>query len=234
MTLVRSLVLLVPGLIACGGDAAGVDATPVIDIDNALCGDQINFTGEYVDWDNDSRFCGIIDASFVVQGGGAMDTTAPNGRFELCIPNAATTLLDVTPTTRASACAMTPGAYETRGLVVANRAVIQAGGFFQARNFTTPRRAQVFGAAGFDATKAHVLVHVNGTPRRVSLAAAHGQAQAVTGTTWAAGEVGSAVFFPNVEVSGGMTTLGVDGGAIGAGSIPLVAGTITHVAVIAR
>ena len=55
------------------------DAFVPVDIDNGSCGDRLHLTGEYVDWDNDTHFCGIKDAIFTETG--AMDTTAPNGRF---------------------------------------------------------------------------------------------------------------------------------------------------------
>src|SRR6187551_1049618 len=89
------------GLAACGDDGgvpgdgsrdAGADAlrdatfVPV-DIDNGSCGDQIRFTGEFVDWDFDDTSCGIFNALFEVAPQGAMDSTAPNGRFDLCIPD---------------------------------------------------------------------------------------------------------------------------------------------------
>ncbi|MGN6107807.1 MAG: hypothetical protein ACTHU0_22055, partial [Kofleriaceae bacterium] len=175
-----------------------------------------------------------FDALWEVQGG-AMDTTAPNGRFDLCVPDAPVTLVDVTPAAGNSQCTTPPAPYQIQGIAVANRAVIRAGGFFSARVFTTVRGPELFAAAGlaFDATKAHVLVHVNGNPRAVSLAANHDAAQAVAGTAWAAGNVGHDVFFPNVDPAGGSTMLDVTGGAIGTGSIPLAAGKITFVSVIA-
>jgi hypothetical protein len=114
--------------------------------------------------------------------------------------------------------------------------VILAGGFFSGRAFTVARQTTFFQSVGapFDATKAQVFVHVNGMPRAVSIAAAHGTTQAIVATTWGAGDTGHEVFFPNVEVSGGTTMLTVAGGAIGTGSIPLVAGTITNVSVLVR
>jgi hypothetical protein len=221
---------------ACGDDAAR-DASITIDIDNGSCGDQINFTGELVDWDNDTSFCGVFDALFEVQGGGAMDRTAPNGRFEgICVPNAAVTLLDVTPPAGTSQCATPASPYPMAGIAVANKAVILAGGFFSIRMFTEARRTSFFQAAGliFDPTKAQVFVHVDGTPRAVSIAAAHGATQAVSGTTWGPGDTGHEVFFPNVDPGGGSTMLMVAGGAIGTGSIPLAAGKFTYLAVLAR
>jgi hypothetical protein len=221
----------------CGNGGGKVDAAIIIDIDNGSCGDQLRFTGEYVDWDTDASFCGIGDAFVEEEGGdGAMDSTAPNGRFDLCIPRTnLQTKLVVTQPSGNSQCSNPPSGYSVKTMLVAHRDVILAGGFFSGRAFTTARQDSFYQAAGiqFDSNKAHVFVHVNGTAREVSLAAAHAPAQAVVSMTWAPGSTGRSVFFPNVEVGGGTTTLMVAGGAIGAGSIPLVAGTITNVSVLA-
>ena len=216
---------------ACGDDGAGpVDAAPVpLDIDNGSCGDQIRFTGEYIDWDSHKSFCGINDALIEVIGG-SMDGTAPNGRFDLCIPSAASTRLDVTQPTGNSQCTVPPGAYTIPTILFAQKTVIQTGGFFSARAFTTGRAATL--GVTLDPAKAHVFVHVDGTERTVSLAAPHGAAQAIRGTTgadWAAGALGTDVFFPNVDVGAGTTMLTTDPGSIGTGAVPLVAGTLTNV-----
>jgi hypothetical protein len=218
-----------------GGDAPG-DGPFTIDIDNASCGDQINFTGELVDWDNDTTFCGVHDTLFQVQGDGAMDTTAPNGRFELCVPDRAVSLLDVTPPASNSPCATPASAYPLTGIAVANRDVIRAGAFFSVRAFTAARRDTFFAQAGFTFAPAlaQVFVHVHGTPRAVSIGAAHAPAQAIVGTTWAPGDTGHEVFFPNVDPAAGSTMLSVVGGAIGTGMIPLAAGKFTYVTVYPR
>jgi hypothetical protein len=122
-------------------------------------------------------------------------------------------------------------------LLFASKQVIQSGGFFSGRAFTTARQATFFQMVGapFDSNKAHVFVHIDGIERTVSLAAPHGTAQAVrvgtAGTDWVAGAAGTDVFFPNVDVGTGTTMLMADGGAIGTGPIPLVAGTITNVSI---
>lgn len=227
-----------PTLGACGGGNDGPDDGRItVDIDNGSCGDQINFTGEFVDWDNDTAFCGIFDAQLEVQGEGAMDSTAPNGRFEgLCIPDQAVTLLDVTPPAGNSPCATPASPYPMAGIAVANRDVIRAGAFFSVRTFTEARRTSFFQQAGFSFAPAlaQVFVHVHGTPRAVSIAANHGPTQAVAGTAWAPGDTGHEVFFPNVDPGAGSTMLSVSGGAIGTGSIPLAAGKFTYVTVYAR
>lgn len=230
------VVAVASGCSGCGDDGATVDASIVIDIDNGSCGDQLRFTGEYVDWDTDASFCGIAEATIDVEGDGATDTTAPNGRFDLCIPRTnPTTKLIVTQPSANSQCTTPASGYTVPTILFANRDVILAGSFFSARAFTTARQASFFQAAGlqFDSTKAHVLVNANhtGIPRAVSLAAAHAPAQAIVATTWAPGDTGHEVFFPNVDVGTGTTMLTVVGGAIGTGSIPLVAGTITNVTV---
>ncbi len=235
---VTALATLVLG--ACdggGGDDAPDDGPFTIDIDNGSCGDQLNFTGEVVDWDTDATFCGIFDATLEVQNGGAMDSTAPNGRFEgICIPRDPVTLLDLTPPAGNSPCATPASPYPMSGIVVANRAVILAGGFFSARAFTAARRDSFFAQAGFSFAPAlaQVFVHVHGTPRAVSIGAAHAPAQAVAGVNWAPGDTGHEVFFPNVDPAAGSTTLSVAGGAIGTGMIPLAAGKFTYVSVYAR
>lgn len=226
-----ALVLLVTACGACSDGGSGVDATPVIDIDNASCGDQLNFTGELVDADSTAAsFCGVNNAA--LEGGGAMDTTAPNGRFAMCIPRTGVTSLTVMPPGMASSCSSMPGTYTLQGIAVANSATILAGGFWSGRMITMQRLATL--VPNVDATKAHVMVHVDGKQRGVAILATHGPSQAYSGTAWAAGEVGTDVLFPNVDVASGSTTLTVVGGAIGTGQIPLQAGRLTLVTVLAK
>jgi len=224
---------------ACGDDGAGpVDAAIIpVDIDNGSCGDQVRFTGEYIDWDSHNSFCGINEAVIEVAGGGAMDNTAPNGRFDLCAPDAPTTRLDVTQPAGNSQCTTPPSGYSVPTILFANKAVIQSGGFFSGRSFTTARQAtffQMIGAA-FDSNKAHVFVHIDGPERTVSISAPHGLTQSVrvgiVSNDWVTGAQGTDVFFPNVDVGTGTTMLTTDTAAIGTGSIPLVAGTITNVSI---
>lgn len=220
------LTLLAGLLVACGGGGdSPSDATPVVDIDNGSCGDQLRFTGEYVDWDNDTSFCGIFDASFTVQGDGAMDSTAPNGRFDMCIEGSAvTTLVDITAPTAASQCTSPQSTYSLGGIAVANAAMLRAGGFFSSRNFTADRVATI----GFtpDAAKGHVFVHVDGGSRTVAITGNHDAPQAVADADWAAGDTGHEVMFPNVDA--GMVTISAPG-VVGAGQVPVVANTITYV-----
>ena len=203
----RQLALLASFVLAACGDDGGAsgpaDAPFVpVDIDNGSCGDQVRFTGEYIDWDSEASFCGINEALFEVEGDGAMDSTSPNGRFDLCIPDVPTTRLVITQPAAMSACTTPPAAYTVGAIAIAHRDVIRAGGFWSGRAFTSARQATLFQELGvaFDPTKAQVLVHVEGmATRAVSLAATHGPAQAITGTAWAPGATGRDVFFPNVE-----------------------------------
>jgi hypothetical protein len=218
-------------LVACGGDDAAVDAPITVDIDNGTCGAQLRFTGEYIDWDQDSGFCGIFNATFA--DGANTDSTAPNGRFDMCIDRgAAQTTLAITPSTTPSECTDPQSTYPIPGLAVASSAVITAGGFWSGRNFSAARQATL--GVAIDPAKAQLFVHVEGTPRAVSIDAAHDPSQANAATTWAAGDTGHDVFFPNVSVGAGTTVLSVAGGAIGTGAIPLVAGKMTSVSVIAN
>jgi hypothetical protein len=230
---------------ACGDDGgtpqdAVSDTVVPVDIDNGSCGTQVRFTGEYIDWDSHASFCGI-NAAVVEVPGGAMDSTAPNGRFDLCLPDMATVRLDIEQPTGNSQCTVLPSMYTTPTILVANKDVITSGAMFSGRSFTADRRSAFFKevvGADFDATKAHVFVHIAGAERNVSLTAAHGPAQTVTvgtvATDWAAGSTGTDVFFPNVDVGNGTTMLSAAGGAVGTGSIPLVAGTITNVTLFAQ
>jgi hypothetical protein len=224
MPAARSAAFLVV-ICACSDDAAPRDATTV-DIDNGTCGNLLRFTGEYVDWDSGAAFCGIFDAQFQVQGGSAKSSTAPNGRFDLCIPADPVVLVDITPPTMASACTTPPATYALPGIAVANKAVITAGGFWSGRGF-------VVGRETIDPTKAQVFVHLNGTPQKVTLTATHGPTQARMGDTWSSGEIGQEVFFPDVDPTGGETTLS-SAGAIGTGPIPLVAGKMTNVSIVTK
>lgn len=228
MTSAKSAALLVV-LCACSdspsppGDALIPDAPP--DVDNGTCGALMRFTGEFVDWDSGTNFCGIFGASFQARGATQKSMTAPNGRFDLCVASDATVLVDITPPSQPSQCASSQLTYELPGIAVANKAVITAGGFWSGRSFVSdhmPAPAP---------TKAQVFVHINGTPREVSIEAMHGTAQARVNGTWGAGTSGSDVFFPDVDPGPGTTILTASN-AIGTGPIPLEAGKMTSVSII--
>jgi hypothetical protein len=225
---------------ACGDDSHGPKDAPVDQpLNDGVCpnGAEVFFTGEFIDWDATvTAFCGIFDATWQVHGDATRtDKTNPNGRFELCIDAAATTQIDITLSTMTSQC--TTGApYALPGIAIANQAVIATGKLFSARSLTMGRLAPFFTSVGvtLDPAKAIVFVHVEGTPRAVSIAAAHGTALAFDGATWAAGATGQNVVFPNTDLGGGSTTVDVAGGAIGTGSIPLAANTFTYLTVVAN
>lgn len=225
-------------LVACGG--CGKDPvtppdvpieTPDATFDNASCGDQLRFTGEYVDWDTDAAFCGINDALFE-EPGGAMDNTAPNGRFDMCISRGPDqVIVDITPAAGNSQCTNPPSNYPIAGIAVANKLVLFAtDGGWSGRNFTAARAATI--GVVLDPLKAHVFVHIAGPQRQVSIAATHGTTQANATTTWAPGDTGHEVFFPNVELGAGSTTVSVPGVSLGTGSVPLVANKITNVTIV--
>jgi hypothetical protein len=212
----------------CGGGSGSVDAAP--DIDNGTCGAMLRFTGEYVDWDNDTTFCGLPGSVFTIPGVGPRTISAPNGRVDLCIPDQATTLIDITPPATIPDCKVVSDPqlkYSLPGIAVASKAVILTGKPWSGRSFIAGRQT-------YDPAKAQVFVHIEGPARAVSLDAAHGHGptQAVATTTWAPGDTGHEVFIPDVDPAGGSATLSVAGGAIGDGSIPLVAGKMTTLTVV--
>lgn len=240
MVLRRAVFVFVLAAGACGDDGGAAIDAPVVDMvvpvdfDNGSCGNMLRFTGEYVDLDSQTAFCGIFNAVIEVAGGGAMDSTAPNGRFDLCIPDAPTTRLDVMQPAGNSQCTVPAAAYTVPTIFIANKDVILSGAMFSGRAFTTERQTSFFQdqvGAAFDPAKAQVFVHVSGSAQTVTLAAAHGPAQVATATGWEAGDTGTDVFFPNVDVGGGTTQLTVSNSTAGTGAIPLVAGTITNVTV---
>jgi hypothetical protein len=186
---------------------------------------MLRFTGSYEDWDSSATsFCGVFGAEFSTPGGGPKTTTAPNGRFDLCVPNEPIVLVNIEPPATASQCTNPPASYTLPGIAVANRAVIAADASWSARAFVATRQP-------VDPMKAQVFVHVSGSPRQVSITANHVSTQARTNDTWSPGDTGNDVFFLDVETSGGTTELSA-GGAIGSGPIPLVAGKITYVSIV--
>ena len=238
--MVRVLALSV-ALFACNGCGNGNPVTPdapdvpgdvLPDQDNASCGDELRFTGEYIDWDSHLGFCGIFEATFEARGEGQMDSTEPNGRFDMCVDSTPEqVILDITLSPDPSNCTSPASTYPLAGIAVASKAVRLAGGpIWSGRNFTTDRQASL--GVTLDPAKGHVVVHVEGEARQVALTATHGPAQAINGADWAAGDTGTDVFFPNVDV--GTTMLSVTGGAIGTGAVPVEANKVTSVTVIAN
>lgn len=229
--MLRRALFVALAVVGCS-DGASKDAS--VDIDNGSCGAQLRFTGEYVDWDTHTAFCGIKGATLDV----ASAPTAPNGRFDLCLPaaNASTTLV-ITQPAMSSECSHPTSTYTMPTVIYASKAVIKGGGFYSARSITMARLPAFFTqiAETYDPAKAIVVVHVNGaTPRAISLVGDHGAPQVIAGASWAAGDTGSDVVFPNVAATTGKVKLSFAGGGIGEGDIPVTAGTITNVAVIAN
>lgn len=213
---------------ACSGGSGSADAAP--DIDNGTCGAMLRLTGEYVDWDNDTLFCGIFNAQLTVQGGGGPHSLPPNGRIDICVPDQPTTLIDIAPPAAPPQCLVDRTRnYTLPALAVVSKAVILAGVDWSGRNFVQGRET-------VQAGKAHVFVHISGPARAVSLDAAHshGPIQAVVTDTWAPGNTGHEVFIPDVDPAGGTAMLSVVGGAIGAGAIPLMADKITTLTVVTQ
>lgn len=220
------MVLGLTAACGCGGTADHPDAAVAGD---GRCGGELDFTGEIVDWDaTDAAFCGVFGATLTVHGDPARtDKTNPNGRFELCVPRAATVQLDLVPPTAASGCS-SGGTYQFPGIVIANQQVIATGKLFSARMIGMTRAA-----AMFDPAKAVVFVHTEGVRHPVTSSAAHGAAMAWDGAQWQAGDSGANVIFPNTDVGSGTTVIGVIGGtAIGTGAIPVAPGTFTYVTIV--
>jgi hypothetical protein len=209
--------LVLVALAACGDDG-----------NHPVDGSPLQVMGEYVDWDSTDTgfFCGIFGATFTVHGDATQtNMTNPNGRFTLTIHDARTQV-DITPPTAQSECSNPKSTYNVPGIMIIDEQVASAGAVISARSFTVDR-APMF---NYDSTKAQVLVHVDGTPGAVSIDAAHDATQAFDGTTWAAGDTGVNVYFPNVDPASGSTKVSMSG-ATGTGSVPLAAGTFTYLTV---
>src|SRR5512141_1532899 len=99
--MIRMLLIAAVLMPACGDDGGKtVDAA----IDAAA---PVAFTGEMIDWDSDhgAAFCGVYMAKLTEHGNAAnVDTTAPNGRIMMMLPDAPKVQVDVAPPTGASQC----------------------------------------------------------------------------------------------------------------------------------
>lgn len=206
-------------LAACSGD----DAAVIPDAPPDPCAPDMEVTGEYVDWDStEAAFKGVMGAKFTLRSDTTKSaSTAPNGRFIMPCIAPQDGVIDVAPPAT--------GTY-VPGVVIVNKAVIQTGAMLSYRSFTTTRGADF----GFDAAKAGVFVHVEGTPRAVTVAGA-GSPFAFDGSTWAAGNTGKNVYFPGV-VPGitGMAAVSMSGTTVGTGNVEVAAGKITYVTLVAR
>ncbi|HEY0479113.1 MAG TPA: hypothetical protein VGD37_16455 [Kofleriaceae bacterium] len=237
VVLAASIAAIITSGTACGGGGGTPrDAGPDTPIDTGMCGAGTFFTGEIVDWDStEAKFCGVFNSSLTVRGQTApADMSNPNGRFELCVAHQALAAVDVLHGTNQSQCTTPRDVYPVPAVLVAEQAVIDAGGRFSARVMTQHRQDEMFGliGTGYSAAKAQLVVHVDGPQRQVTIAAAHDTTQKFDGTTWAAGDTGADVFFPNVTP--GMTQVTVAGRSVGATTLTLQAGVYTYLTVLAN
>lgn len=222
MTLPRVVPLVVvAALTVCsgcgddGGNDAGVDGPP------DTCAPLMTFTGEYVAWDSGASFMGIPQATFAVRGDPATtSTTAPNGRFDMCIP-AADGFVDVTQMV---------GSDLVAGTVVVQKDVLKFLPIQSYRSFTPTRAAEY----GFSPTQAHVFVHIVGGSRTVTTAANASVKKSFDGAAWVDGNAGTDIYLGNVDPQG-TTSLTISGGnVLGGGTIPLTEGAFTYVTLIAN
>lgn len=192
-------------------------------------------TAVYLDWDSTAAApCAITGSRWYVHIDPRYETTDASGRLAICLASN-NPELDIHPPPTASTCATPPGTYSIPGLAIATRSVADAGGVLVARSLDDARIGPFYAGFGstFDAAKGQLFVHVIGAPRAVMITTAHDTVQAFDGAAWASGETGGDVFFPNIDLGAGATTdVSVAGGALGTGNVPLVAGTITYMAVV--
>jgi hypothetical protein len=234
---------------ACSDHPARPDVSTDAPPDADPCGVDQFVTGELVDFNSTtSQFVGVFDARFTVEGMPARtSTTAPNGRFELCAPVTSAMIFDVEA----------PGAYLDGKAYIEASAL---GGFYPV-SFRALTQASASTLYAFDANRGHVLVFHTGDGIGLSLSRAHDPALAgndhdrdgagssfcpsvsrnfaLAGNdhdrdgafTWAAGQEGRYVLFPNVDVSSPTVTLLGDV-TTGPHEIPVAAGQLTLVAIV--
>jgi len=217
MTRLAVLVLALAACSACGDDGnATVDAPP------DQCAPEIQFTGELVDWDSTtSAFMGVPGAKFTLASDPTKTSmTAPNGRFVLCIPYA-DGIVNIEPMA---------GSDYVAGKVVVNKDIVAFDTMLSYRGLKLARAA----AFGFDASKAHVFVNVQGGSRGVSSSPAPTATHTFDGTTWSQGAMGTNLYLANL--SGAATaTLSASGGSVnGAGAVPITPGQFTYVTLVAK
>ncbi|MEZ4358841.1 MAG: hypothetical protein R3B48_01575 [Kofleriaceae bacterium] len=208
-------------LLACGDNGP---MQPDANLTGPCPTGEVFYTGELVDWvSTPATFRGVFDASFTVDGDAARtDQTSPNGRFELCLANAASTrvLIDATA----------DSTYQD-GVAVVDLDVLKAGVTMSLRSFTTMQEA------GFTPRlapgKAHVFIDVAGAARAITLSAAYEAAFAFDGTQWVAGTSGRAVFFANVE-PGAAAKATMSGRFVGGASVPREADRLSFVTVVGQ
>jgi len=228
----RSLVLVM--LAACGGhgqspgmgDGGPSDGGPLGDASPCANGD-VFLGGELVDWDSpDPTFLGVFMAKLSVSGlPGTILSTPPNGRLDVCVPQADPLRLDVDG----------PDDY-LDGFMVVARDALQSLHPISMRDITMTRALSFYTEQGlvFDPNKAHVLVFLAGDRSTITLDRAHGAPQAGNDDAlpdtfvWTAGDSGRYVLFPNVDVT---QPTGTIRDPLASHVVPLVAGKLTMVAV---
>ena len=216
----------------CGsGTHATVDAiTPPPDA--GIDADLVDFsvTATYLDWDSTAAHpCPIAGATWTAHYDNTRTAvTGATGTFTIRLA-VYLWLLDLQQPTAPSSCASSPGSYTIGANAIITPAVYYAGGHFVMRSLTDARAA----AFAFDPARGNLLVHVDGPAREVAISSASAPAQAFDGSAWTAGATGQDVFFPNIDLTDTtMPAVSVSGGAVGTGSIPLAAGTLTYMTVI--
>jgi hypothetical protein len=230
--------LILLAMVACSSPGTKTDAPPANG--DGQCGADDLFTGELVDWDStDADFCGVFQATFTLSTNSSVtNSTNPNGRFQLCIPVADQTVVNVTPPTGASQCNPSVGLYQLPGIAIATHAVIATGQTFSTRMFGSNREMPFFSEFGItpDPAKAIVFVHVDGTPGSVLVEAVHDQPLEWDGSAWGSGDTGVDVVFPNVTVGNPATTsvAFTDASGTGGGTFPVTANTFTYVTLVAN
>ena len=236
----RASTLILLALVgACGdGDRVAIDApaTDALIVD----ADDIDYrvTGVYLDWDSTSAApCPIVGATWTVPfDTSRVATTDAAGEFTIRLTSFYVEM-DVTPPAAATTCTSAESHYELAAHAIIPPAIHYDGGHFVARSLTTARIATFYAAIGtpFDTTRAHLLVHVDGPPRTVSISSMHATAQAFDGAQWTAGAIGTDVYFPNIDLTNDTSTsISVDGGAIGTGTVALSADTLYYITVITK
>lgn len=213
---------------ACGGDDAplAADAAPrdgvPVDVPDTCDPATIYFAGEVLAWGaTTANPAGIAGATLSQRGDATKTTgTTDQGTFELCIANDPVATIDV---------AAPAGSDIVSGFALVDKGVIAGGGAFSIRSFS-----QAFGVTeyGFDATKAHVFVHVNNAPRTVGLAARFERSYAFDGAAWIGGEdTGQDLYFANVDPTGGETKIMLERAVGVPPNLPLEVGKLTFLVV---
>ena len=216
----KRCLVLIALIAACGDDGHSVDAGPT------------TVTGELVDMESTDTgfFCGIMGATVTVHGDSSQTVmTNPNGRIENLTIHEARAQLDIMPPAAMSQCSNPPSIYTMPAVMIVDAQVAASGAIISARMPTMADAANF----SIDTSKAQVLVHVDGMARAVSITGNHDATKAFNGSTWAAGDTGENVFFPNVDPASGTTLVSMSNSQ-GTGSVPLVAGSFTFLTIVGK